>query len=120
MKRNFRDSFTAETLADIMVTRLRQKAQIKGLMKSILLLLNRKYRKGKIRGHAILLTGRFTRKDRAAYEWSRIGKTSRSNRLDIIDYSNKRVALKFSSVSFKISIIRSIYKKKKKSVYSRL
>ena len=75
-------------------------------MKFIIKYLDKKIVKNKIKGYAILLKGRFSRKDRAAFEWKRNGKSKKINKLDLIDFSNKSVNLKYSKASISIWITK--------------
>lgn len=102
---------TSEMFADAIIIRLLKKNKIKDIVRSTLKYLLKLYRKKRLRGYALLFMGRFTRKDRAMYSWYKSGLYSRSNRLTVIDFSNKKVALKYSTCSFKISLIRSRLKR---------
>lgn len=96
---------TADMFSEALIIQLLRKKKISDVARSAIFFLKKYCYKKRIIGYSMLLTGRFTRKDRAMYKWHKQGRYSRSNKLIFIDYSNKRVALKYSSCSFKISII---------------
>ena len=108
LKRYTRWKFTADFLNDLIIVRLKQKFFIKSIMKFIIKYLNKKVTKNKIKGYAILLKGRFSRKDRAVFEWKKRGKTKKTNKMHIIDFSNKSVNLTYSKAAINIWITRSV------------
>lgn len=55
-------------IAEYFILRLLQKRLVVEIMKPMIKFLNKSIKKKKIYGYAILLMGRFTRKDRATYK----------------------------------------------------
>jgi len=108
LKKYSRWRFTADYLNDLMIVRLKQKHRIKNIMRFVIKYLNRILKKKKILGYAILLKGRFSRKDRALYQLKRFGKTKKTNKVSIIDFSNKSVNLTYSKAAISIWITRHI------------
>ena len=108
LKKYSRWKFTADYLNDLIIVRLKQSHRIKDIMKFIIKYLNRILRKKRIIGYAILLKGRFSRKDRAVYQLKRFGKTKKTNKVSIIDFSNKSVNLTYSKAAISIWVTRHI------------
>jgi len=101
---------TADMFSEAIIIQLLRKKKITDIIRSCIYFLTRYYVKKRIGGYHILFSGRFTRKDRAMFRWHKKGKYTRSNRIVFIDYSNKRVALKYSSCAFKISFFKYFQK----------
>ena len=108
LKKYSRWKFTADYLNDLIIVRLKQNYRIRDIMRFIIKYLNRILKKKRIIGYAILLKGRFSRKDRAVYQLKRFGKTKKTNKVSIIDFSNKSVNLTYSKAAISIWVTRHI------------
>lgn len=104
---HFNFEVNADLVGDFLVLWfLKKKFVIKEILGTLLNYLNKVYASKGIGGYAILMKGRFTRKDRAMYSWKKVGPMPLSHRIATVDYCNRWVPLRFSQCAFKIYLLQ--------------
>ncbi len=93
----------ASIISEFFFIRLKQYYTIWEVLKNINFLFRILMRKKKIvRGYKIMCSGRFSRKQRATYNWKSFGSLALSTVKSKLDYSYRTIALKYSSITIKV------------------
>ena len=95
IRSRFNFQISAELVAEFLVLWfLKKKFTVKEILGTLLNFLKKSIAIKNIGGYAILMRGRFTRKDRAVYSWKRMGAMPLSHRISNVDYCNRWVPLR--------------------------
>jgi len=93
----------ASIISEFFFIRLKQYYTIWEVLKNINFLFKILMRKKRIvRGYKIMCSGRFSRKQRATYNWKSFGSLALSTVKSKLDYSYRTIALKYSSITIKV------------------
>lgn len=93
----------ASIISEFFFIRLKQYYTIWEVLKNINFLFRILMRKKRIvRGYKIMCSGRFSRKQRATYNWKSFGSLALSTVKSKLDYSYRTIALKYSSITIKV------------------
>ena len=105
IRTKYKFQVTAELVAEFLVLWfIKKKFSVKEILGTLLNFLKKNFASKSIGGYAILMRGRFSRKDRAMYSWKKLGAMPLSHRISNVDYCNRWVPLKYSQCAFKVYI----------------
>ena len=108
IRSQFSFQISAELVAEFLVLWfLKKKFTVKEILGTLLSFLKKSFAIKNIGGYAILMRGRFTRKDRAMYSWKKMGAMPLSHRISNVDYCNRWIPLKYSQCAFKVYILKN-------------
>ena len=110
------------TVFNYIKRRIFKGARMYRLLKYVLFKFKKLYRKFKIDGFSVSLTGRLSKKDRATQIWVKHGKFTKSTRISKVDHYCGKIFLKYSTSFLKVNIMKNNYRhrlKKKKEIFKR-
>lgn len=97
-------SVTPEIITSYISSRLQQRYSLRWTLYPVFRDLNKKIKKGYIKGYKLLCSGRFTKRQIATYTWNKKGLLPLSKLTSMIRYSQIRIRLKFGLGGIKLWI----------------